>query len=76
MPMIEDVLTEKTYKQDGLDVERRVFYTLIGEPNTPHRTELQAHRNSKAIALLFKVLCEKHYITDSQLDGILLEVVS
>ena len=56
MPMIEDVLAEKTYKQNGLDVMQRVFYTLIAEPDNPHREKLQAHRNSKAIALLFKTL--------------------
>jgi len=76
MPMIEDVLAEKTYKQDGLDVGRRVFYTLIGEPNTPHRGELQAHRNSKAIALLFKNLRENQLLTETQLNEILLDVVS
>jgi hypothetical protein len=55
MPMLEDVLAEKTYKQDGLDVAQRVFYTLIAEPDNPHREKLQAHRNSKAIALLFQI---------------------
>jgi hypothetical protein len=76
MPMLEDVLAEKTYKQDGLDVAQRVFYTLIAEPDNPHREKLQAHRNSKAIALLFQTLCEKRHITATQLDEILLEVVS
>jgi hypothetical protein len=76
MPTLEDVLAKKTHKQDGLDIERRVFYTLIGEPNTPGRGELQAHRNSKAIALIFKALCEKHHVTETQLDEMLLEVVS
>ena len=27
----EDVLAKRTHKQDGLDVARRVFYTLKGE---------------------------------------------
>ena len=76
MPLIEDVLTEKTYKQGGLDVGRRVFYTLIGKADDPYREKLHAHRNSKAIALLFQTLCEKHHITEKQLDEILLEVVS
>jgi hypothetical protein len=74
--MIEDVLAEETYKQGGLDVGQRVFYTLIAEQGNPHREKLQAHRNSKAIALLFKALCEKRHITDAQLDEILLDVLS
>jgi hypothetical protein len=76
MPMIENVLAEKTHKQNGLDVMQRVFYTLIAEPDNPHREKLQAHRNRKAIALLFKTLCEKSHITETQLDEILLDVVS
>jgi hypothetical protein len=76
MPMIEDVLAEKTYKQDGLDVGHRVFYTLIAEQDNPSREKLQAHRNSKAIALLFKALCEKRHISETRLDEILLDVVS
>jgi hypothetical protein len=76
MPLIEDVLAEKTYKQGGLDVGKRVFYTLIGEESNPHRAELHAHRNSTAIALLFQALCEKRHITEKQLDEILLNVVS
>jgi len=76
MPAIEDVLAEQTHKQDGLDVMQRVFYTLIAEPDNPNRAKLQAHRNSKAIAMLLQILCEKRLITDAQLDRILLEVVS
>lgn len=75
MPMIEDVLAKETYKQDGLDAGQRVFYTLIAEQDNPHREKLQADRNSKAIALLLKTLCEKRYITDAELDEILLNVV-
>jgi hypothetical protein len=76
MPTLDDVLAEKTYKQDGLDIEQRVFYTLVGEAGNPHREKLHAHRNSKAIALLFKTLSEKHHITGTQIDEMLLEVVS
>jgi hypothetical protein len=75
MPMIEDVLSEKTYKQGGLDVGQRVFYTLTGGPVASRGAALQADRNSKAIALLFKVLREKDYITDAQLDEVLLELL-
>jgi hypothetical protein len=76
MPSIEDVLEKQTYKQQGLDVGKRVFYTLIGEKDNPHRETLQAHRNSKAIALLFKTLRENSQMTETQLDTILLDVIS
>jgi hypothetical protein len=75
MATIEDVLVKETYKQDGLDVCRRVFYTLTAEKDIPNRDKLQEHRNSKAIALLFKALCDTGQLTDKQLDDILLDVV-
>lgn len=74
MPTREEVLAKFTHKEDGLDVEKRVFYTLIGEPNEPNREKRQADRNSKAIAHLFKLLRERGTLTEDQLDDILLEV--
>jgi hypothetical protein len=59
MPTREDALAERTYKQEGFDAERRVFYTLHGEGQSPQRDERQNHKNSKAIGLLFKVLIDK-----------------
>ncbi len=76
MATIEEVLAKETYKQDGLDVDQRVFYTLSGEQGNPHREKLQAHRNSKAIAMLFKTLHANGTLTDAQIDEILLDVVS
>ena len=76
MTSLEDVLEKETYKQGGLDVGQRVFYTLTGEEGNPHREKLNVHRNSKAIALLFKALCDKRLIMEEQLDEILLDVVS
>jgi hypothetical protein len=69
----EDILIKKTYKDDSLDVAKRVFYTLLGEEWDGRK--LQAHRNSKAIALLFKTLREIGPLTDHRIDEILLEVV-
>jgi lactam utilization protein B len=74
MPTIEEALAERTYKQDGLDVEKRIFYTLHGDEKSPKHDESQNHRNSKAISLLFKLLLEKRLLTEEQLDEILLEV--
>jgi len=75
MPTKEEMLAKQTYKEDGLEVEKRVFYTLMAD-STVSRETMQAHRNSKAIALLFKTLVEAGTLTEDQLDGILLEVNS
>lgn len=76
MPELEEFMTEKTYKNQGLDVAGRVFYTLIGEPEDIKREELQAHRNSKAIAALFQTLRESGVLTEEHIDKMLLEIVS
>jgi ABC-type uncharacterized transport system substrate-binding protein len=70
----EEVLAKKTHKQDGVDVARRVFYTLKGEE--PEDWQTRAHRNSKAIAMLIKNLSELGILTEDRIDDILLEVVS
>lgn len=69
----EEILETKTHKNDGLDISKRVFYALIGEGE---ERKWQTHRNSKAIALLFKALREQGSLTDKRIDDILLEVIS
>ncbi|MGD0127870.1 MAG: hypothetical protein ABSF46_21100 [Terriglobia bacterium] len=69
MPNIEDVLREKTYKDDGLELDQRVFYTLSNEKG------LQNHRNTKAIAHLMKVLHEKGQLSEGEIDELLLQCV-
>ena len=69
MPNTEDVLREKTYKNDGLELDQRVFYTLSNDKN------LQDHRNTKAIALLVKVLHDKKQLSDGEVDELLLQCV-
>jgi hypothetical protein len=76
MPTREELLAKETHKEDGLDVAKRVFYTLEGKQGDPHREALQTHRNSKAIALLFKTLGENGPLTEHRIDEILLEVIS
>jgi hypothetical protein len=71
----EEVLAKETFKQEGFEVDRRVYYTLIGDKDHPHREEVQAHRNSRAIAQLFKMLRENGTLTEEQLDEILFHVV-
>ena len=70
----EDALAMKTFKQDGVDVARRVFYTLKGEGAEDWQS--RAHRNSKAIAMIVKNLSELGILTENHIDDILLEVIS
>ena len=65
----DEVLREKTYKEDGMELERRVHYTLADKDG------LQAHRNSKAIALLIRRLTEKGVLSEEEVDEILFECV-
>ena len=74
MPTKEEYLAKYTHKDEDLGVEKRVFCTLSGEPGSPNREQMQAHRNSKAIAHLVKVLVQNGTLTQEQLDDILLEV--
>jgi hypothetical protein len=69
------MLAELTHKQDGLDLSERIYYTLSGK-NAISRDNMQAHRNSKAIALLLKALVDAGTLTEEQLDEILLNVVT
>ena len=71
----EEVLVKQTYKEDGIDVGQRVYYTLMGEQNTPKREQLQAHRISRAVGSLFKLLREKHLISEKALDEILFDAL-
>ena len=74
MPTREEILAQLTNK-DVSEVEKRVFYTLAGD-SKPLAETVQAHRNSKAIGLLFKTLKEEGILTEEQLDEILFEVVN
>lgn len=72
MPKLEDVLREQTYKEEGMEVEQRVFYTL----HDGEKHNLQAHRNSKAIALVISILHQKNMLTEEELDDLLLGCIN
>ncbi len=74
MPTREGILTSQTHKGQGLDIARRVHYTLT-ENRELTRDMLQVERNSKAIAHLFQTLVKAGTLTEEQLDDILLHVV-
>jgi hypothetical protein len=61
-------LQNDTFKQEGIDLAHRVFFTLA------HKHDEQPRRNSKAIALLVKLLDEKGLITKDEVDAFLTAV--
>lgn len=63
----EQELREKTFKEEGLDIGRRVFYTLRQTP------ALQADANSKLLALLMQHLSARGHINAEELDTLLFE---
>ncbi len=65
----ESILREKTFKEEGMEIDRRVFYTLSDNKDT------QINRNSKIIASIIKSLCDKKILTTEELDDILLECI-
>jgi hypothetical protein len=65
----EEILRTHTFKDDGLSVAQRVFYSVHTEDKN-----LQAARNTKAISLLVERLHEKGIIGDEELDELLLQV--
>ena len=66
----DDVLREQTHKGDGLDTDRRIYYTL-----TDNRT-IQGDRCAKLLALLIARLQEDGTLTESQIDQMLLDLVT
>lgn len=63
----KDLLQKLTFKEDGMEMDRRVFYTLTD------RKEMQAHRTAKAVALLVRLLHEKKMLTEKEIDQLLLD---
>jgi hypothetical protein len=64
----EEILRTKTFKENGMEVGRRVFYTIHDEGSKDWKTQ-------KAVALLIEALHTKNILSDEQLDELLLSVV-
>ena len=69
MPTKEAVLNEQTYKDQGLDMGRRVFYTLTDDER------LSAHRTAKYLALLTEKLDAQGVLDGEQIDELLLQAI-
>lgn len=69
MPMKEDILREKTFKEEGMELDKRVFYTLTAEE------QFKSHRNSKLLASLVKLLNERGLVNDADIDVLLFDCI-
>ena len=65
----ETVLHAQTHKGDVDELPVRVFCTLTDDKTS------NAHRNSKAIALLVEHLHKKKLISNAEVDDLLLKVI-
>jgi hypothetical protein len=69
MPNKEDILREKTFKEEGMETNRRVFYTLTSDDT------LASHRNSKLVASLISLLQQRGVISEMDIDELLFECI-
>ena len=69
VPTREEILEKETYKKPGVDVLRRVFYTLMED------TKGQPDRTTKAVALLVEFLSDKGIMGLSEVDDFLFTCV-
>ena len=67
----EAELVELTHKDDELEINQRVYYTLID-----NKREWQLERNTKLLGCLMEHLHKKGVLSDSDLDQILWESIS
>lgn len=73
MAELEQVLKELTYKEDGLEVGKRVFYTLTHETELASR-DITATRTAKLLSLLVNRLVEEKRLSVAELDELLFNV--
>ena len=69
MPSKEDILKEKTFKEEGIETDRRVFYTLTSDE------KLAGHRTAKLVASLVRLLKDRRTLTDTDIDELLFECI-
>jgi hypothetical protein len=65
----DEVLRSETSKEEGMNLDQRIFYTLTAKP------ELTVSRVAKGLALLVSGLKEKGLMTDAEIDEFLLSLV-
>jgi len=70
MPTKVEILRDVTHKDDKLDVEERVYRTLVDA------NELQLDWNSRLLASLMSKMKEKGMLSEGEIDDILYNMVS
>ena len=68
----EDFLRNRTFKDQGLPLSQRVFYTLHQDSQTH---DLQAHRTTKLLALLIEHLHTRKLLSEDEIDNLLVESI-
>ncbi|MCW3586114.1 hypothetical protein K6Y78_24110 [Burkholderia cenocepacia] len=73
----DELLRDRTYKEDGIETSRRVFYTLTDSQTGKQGLvdPIQA-RTAKLVALLAERLVDDGTITIDTLDEMLLQIVA
>lgn len=66
----EEILERQTFKEEGIELGQRVFYTLTQNQNA--ETKFIA----KGLALLIVRLKEKNLVTDAEIDDLLFDTVT
>ena len=70
MPTREKILLEQTFKQEGFELPRRVFYALT---DTHGKTDLTNARIARAVGFLIETLHEKGLLNEREIDNILID---
>ena len=80
MPTRDEVLQKQTFKEDHMELEQRVFYTLINHKNGEiihfDEKDIQIHRIIKAVAFIMKLLKERDLLNDDEIDELLLDAIN
>ncbi|MCT9125511.1 hypothetical protein [Cupriavidus gilardii] len=71
----EQLLRDRTYKEDGLELEKRIFYTLMDNPGN-ERIDIRAHRTAKLMSLLIAKLADEGHLSQPDIDALLLECIN
>lgn len=69
MPTKDEVLREKTFKEEGIELYKRVFYTLTDDER------IEGKLTAKALALLIDHLRRSGQLSEEEIDELLFQVV-
>lgn len=70
MPTKDEILREMTFKEEGLELSKRVYYTLTADERT------EGKLTAKALALLIDHLHKAGLLSESEIDELLFETAN